>query len=47
MNKTSNSQGYITYRNDRKKWESRIYELDPVTNTKKCKSKLFKTKEEA
>ncbi len=47
MNKTSNSQGYITFRNDRKKWEARFYELDPVTNTKRSKSKLFKTKEEA
>ena len=47
MNKTSNSKGYITFRNDRKKWEARFYELDPVTNTKRSKSKLFKTKEEA
>lgn len=47
MNKTSNSQGYITFRNDRKKWEARYFELDPLTNQKRTKSKLFKTKEEA
>ena len=47
MNKTSNSQGYITFRNDRKKWEAWYFELDPLTNQKRTKSKLFKTKEEA
>lgn len=47
MKKTSNSQGYITFRNDRKKWEVRFYELDVSTNIKKAKTKLFNSQEEA
>ena len=47
MNKTSNSQGYISFRNDRKRWEVRYYELNPLTNNKKTRTKLFKTQDEA
>lgn len=47
MNKTNNNQGYISFRNDRKRWEVRYYELNPLTNNKKTRTKLFKTQDEA
>ena len=47
MNKTSNSQGYITFRNDRKTWCVRYNEFDVKNNKNITKSKTFKTREEA
>lgn len=47
MNKKNNSIGYITFRKERKKWEVRYYELDPLTNKRKTKSKLLETQEDA
>lgn len=47
MNKTSNSQAYITFRNDRKTWCVRYNEFDIKSNKNIIKSKTFKTREEA
>ena len=43
MSKPSKSEGYITFRKDRQKWEVRYYEYDPSTATNKAKTKLLKT----
>ena len=47
MNKTNNSQAYITFRNDRKTWCVRYNEFDIKSNKNIIKSKTFKTREEA
>lgn len=47
MSKPSKSEGYITFRKDRKKWEVRFYEFDPLTYKNKAKTKLLKDYEEA
>lgn len=47
MEKKSNSTGYITFRKDRKKWEARYFEIDPLTNKKQAKTQTFYTQEEA
>ena len=47
MEKKSNSTGYITFRKDRKKWEARYFEIDPLTNKKHAKTQTFYTQEEA
>lgn len=47
MKKENNSVGYITFRRDRKKWEVRYYELNPLTNKKQTKTKLLNSEEEA
>ena len=47
MRKRNNSTGYITFRKDRKKWEARFYEINPVNNKRKTKSRSFDSQEEA
>lgn len=47
MSNKSNSQGYITFRNDRKTWCVRYNEYDITTDKTIVKSKNFKTKDEA
>ena len=47
MRKKSSSTGYITFRKDRKKWEVRIYEINPENNKKGIKSRAFDSEEEA
>lgn len=47
MSKPSKSEGYITFRKDRQKWEVRYYEYNPTTATNKAKTKLLKTYDEA
>ena len=47
MSNKSNSQGYITFRNDRKTWCVRYNEYDVSTDTNIVKSKTFKTRDEA
>ena len=47
MNKPSKSQGYITFRNDRKTWSVRYKEFNIEKGKNITKSKDFKTREEA
>lgn len=47
MSKPSNAVGYVTFRNDRKKWNVRYPVYDAETGKNKIKSKDFKTEEEA
>ena len=47
MSNKSNSQGYITFRNDRKTWCVRYNEYDITTDKTIVKSKNFKTRDEA
>ena len=47
MSNKSNSQGYITYRKERKTWCVRYNEYDVSTDTNIVKSKTFKTRDEA
>ena len=46
MSNKSNSQGYITFRNDRKTWCVRYNEYDITTDKTIVKSKNFKTRDE-
>ena len=47
MSSPTKSEGGIYFRKDRKKWEVRFLEFDPLTSTNKTKTKSFKTKDEA
>ena len=48
MNKPkSKRQGYVVYRRDRKKWETRYFEYDTKKGGDRARSKLFDIKEEA
>lgn len=48
MNKPkSKRQGYVVYRRDRKKWETRYFEYDTKKGGDRARSKLFDTREEA
>lgn len=47
MSKENNSQGYITFRNDRNVWCARYKEYDVKQGKNITKSKNFKTREEA
>ena len=47
MSNPTKSEGGIYFRKDRKKWEVRFLEFDPLTSKNKTKTKSFKTKDEA
>ena len=47
MSSPTKSEGGIYFRKDRKKWEVRFLEFDPLTSKNKTKTKSFKTKDEA
>lgn len=47
MKRKSNPAGYIYFRKDRKKWEARYFEIDPITNKKHAKTQCFDTESEA
>ncbi len=47
MSKPSNSEGCISFRKDRKKWEVRFKEYDPIQHKNKTKTKLLSSYEEA
>ena len=48
MNKRkSKREGYVVYRRDRKKWETRYFEYDSEKGGNRVRSKLFDTKEDA
>lgn len=47
MSSPTKSEGGIYFRKDRKKWEVRFLEFDPITSKNKTKTKSFKTKDEA
>lgn len=47
MGKPTKSEGGIYFRKDRKKWEVRFLEYDPITSKNKTRTKLFKTQGEA
>ena len=47
MRKKSNATGYITFRKDRRKWETRYYELNPSNNKKVVRCRAFDTQDEA